>query len=155
MQLVHYNLEGDLDKPQDLRSLRNLISIRNAVLPQEHHAQLVHFNLGEDCPVFPHLFEFCRITAGGSVDGAVKLNDGLADIAINWAGGLHHAKKSEVGCNFLECGSHMLCITAMTVTRSKSLHPCTGGRLLLRPEHPGIALNRFSNGSQTFQTCVN
>jgi Histone deacetylase domain len=56
----------------------------------------VRFNLGEDCPVFPHLFDFCRITAGGSVDAAVKLNDGLADIAINWAGGLHHAKKSEV-----------------------------------------------------------
>ena len=56
----------------------------------------MRFNLGEDCPVFPHLFDFCRITAGGSVDAAVKLNDGLADIAINWAGGLHHAKKSEV-----------------------------------------------------------
>jgi hypothetical protein len=40
-----------------------------------------------------------NITAGGSVDAAVKLNDGLADIAINWAGGLHHAKKSEVGCH--------------------------------------------------------
>lgn len=28
-------------------------------------------------------------------DGAMKLNHGLVDIAINWAGGLHHAKKSE------------------------------------------------------------
>jgi len=27
--------------------------------------------------------------------GALKLNHGEADIAINWAGGLHHAKKSE------------------------------------------------------------
>ena len=27
--------------------------------------------------------------------GAVKLNHGESDIAINWAGGLHHAKKSE------------------------------------------------------------
>ncbi len=26
---------------------------------------------------------------------AKRLNDGLADIAINWAGGLHHAKKRE------------------------------------------------------------
>ena len=26
---------------------------------------------------------------------AVKLNKQAADIAINWAGGLHHAKKSE------------------------------------------------------------
>ena len=26
---------------------------------------------------------------------AEKLNSGVADIAINWAGGLHHAKKTE------------------------------------------------------------
>jgi len=29
------------------------------------------------------------------VGGAIKLNNKIADIAINWAGGLHHAKKSE------------------------------------------------------------
>ena len=29
------------------------------------------------------------------VAGAVKLNKQQTDIAINWAGGLHHAKKSE------------------------------------------------------------
>jgi len=28
-------------------------------------------------------------------DGAMKLNHGLVDIAINWSGGLHHAKKGE------------------------------------------------------------
>ena len=38
------------------------------------------------------------MTAGGVVfspAGAVKLNRQQTDIAINWAGGLHHAKKSE------------------------------------------------------------
>lgn len=29
------------------------------------------------------------------VAGALKLNKQQCDIAINWAGGLHHAKKSE------------------------------------------------------------
>uniref|UniRef100_A0A3P9LA67 Histone deacetylase n=1 Tax=Oryzias latipes TaxID=8090 RepID=A0A3P9LA67_ORYLA len=52
-------------------------------------------NVGEDCPVFDGLFEFCQLSAGGSVAGAVKLNKQQTDIAINWAGGLHHAKKSE------------------------------------------------------------
>eukprot|EP01027_Heterolobosea_sp_BB2_P009239 GEZU01013641.1.p1 GENE.GEZU01013641.1~~GEZU01013641.1.p1 ORF type:complete len:434 (-),score=123.32 GEZU01013641.1:164-1465(-) len=61
----------------------------------EYQRQLHKFNVGEDCPVFDGLFEFCQISAGGSVGGAVKLNHGQADIAINWAGGLHHAKKSE------------------------------------------------------------
>ena len=27
--------------------------------------------------------------------GAYKLNQGTADVAVNWAGGLHHAKKCE------------------------------------------------------------
>ncbi|XP_035249824.1 histone deacetylase 1-like isoform X2 [Anguilla anguilla] len=53
------------------------------------------FNVGEDCPVFDGLFEFCQLSTGGSVAGAVKLNKQQTDIAINWAGGLHHAKKSE------------------------------------------------------------
>lgn len=52
-------------------------------------------NVGEDCPVFDGLYEFCQLSGGGSVAGAVKLNKQQTDIAVNWAGGLHHAKKSE------------------------------------------------------------
>ncbi|KAL7420154.1 hypothetical protein Q5752_005120 [Cryptotrichosporon argae] len=51
--------------------------------------------IGEDCPAFEGVFEFCSISAGGSICAAEKLNSGAADIAINWAGGLHHAKKTE------------------------------------------------------------
>ncbi|KAL0482140.1 histone deacetylase [Acrasis kona] len=61
----------------------------------EYSTQLRRFNVGEDCPVFDGVYEFCQISAGGSVGGAVKLNHNQADVAINWAGGLHHAKKSE------------------------------------------------------------
>jgi len=53
------------------------------------------YNVGDDCPVFDGLFEFCGISAGGSMEGAARLNRGKCDVAINWAGGLHHAKKSE------------------------------------------------------------
>ncbi|CAO3669398.1 unnamed protein product [Umbelopsis vinacea] len=56
---------------------------------------IARFNVGEDCPVFEGLFEFCSISAGGSIGAANKLLNGEADIAINWSGGLHHAKKSE------------------------------------------------------------
>jgi histone deacetylase 1/2 len=56
---------------------------------------LKRFNIGEDCPVFDGLFGFCQASAGGSIGSAVKLNRGDADIALNWAGGLHHAKKAE------------------------------------------------------------
>ena len=53
------------------------------------------FNVGDDCPVFDGLFEFCGISAGGSMEGAARLNREKCQTAINWAGGLHHAKKSE------------------------------------------------------------
>ncbi|KAJ6218037.1 hypothetical protein RDWZM_009194 [Blomia tropicalis] len=61
----------------------------------EFNKQMQRFNVGEDCPVFDGLYEFCQLSAGGSVAGAVKLNKQHTDIAINWGGGLHHAKKSE------------------------------------------------------------
>lgn len=56
---------------------------------------LISVNVGEDCPVFDGLYEFCQLSAGGSVAAAVKLNKQASEICINWGGGLHHAKKSE------------------------------------------------------------
>ncbi|KAJ2247038.1 hypothetical protein GGI13_005211 [Coemansia sp. RSA 455] len=47
----------------------------------------------EDCPAFDGVFEFSSISAGGSIAGAKRINHGDSDIVINWAGGLHHAKK--------------------------------------------------------------
>ncbi|KAL8874791.1 MAG: hypothetical protein Q9198_006761 [Flavoplaca austrocitrina] len=62
----------------------------------EHHTkEQGRFNVGDDCPVFDGLFEFCGISAGGSMEGAARLNRQKCDVAVNWAGGLHHAKKSE------------------------------------------------------------
>eukprot|EP00053_Salpingoeca_punica_P005784 m.56532 g.56532 ORF g.56532 m.56532 type:complete len:431 (+) comp13395_c3_seq1:106-1398(+) len=62
---------------------------------QEQSKQMQRFNVGEDCPVFDGVYEFCQLSAGGSLAGAAKLNSQQSDICINWAGGLHHAKKSE------------------------------------------------------------
>lgn len=53
------------------------------------------FNCVEDCPVFADMYDFCRMYAGASLAGARKLCAGTTDIAINWSGGLHHAKRGE------------------------------------------------------------
>ncbi len=53
------------------------------------------FNFGEDCPVFEGLYDFVRQYSGASLVAARKLAQGTTDIAINWSGGLHHAKKAE------------------------------------------------------------
>ena len=76
------------------------VNFLRAVTPDnmhEHLRQLQRFNVGEDCPVFDGLFEFCQVSASGSIGGAARLNSGDTDIAINWAGGLHHAKKCALG----------------------------------------------------------
>ncbi|CAO3583450.1 unnamed protein product [Absidia cylindrospora] len=62
---------------------------------EQYQKEQAKFNVGDDSPVFEGLFEYCGLSAGGSMEGAARLNRGLCDIAINWAGGLHHAKKSE------------------------------------------------------------
>jgi histone deacetylase 1/2 len=64
---------------------------------QELNTQSKRFHIGEhtDCPVFEGMYDFACLAAGGSIDGAHLLNANQADIAINWAGGLHHTKKSE------------------------------------------------------------
>lgn len=63
------------------------------------------YNIGDDCPVFDGLYEFCQVSASGSLGGAAKLNRGDADVCINWAGGLHHAKRSEASgfCYVNDC----------------------------------------------------
>ena len=54
-----------------------------------------NFNCVEDCPIFADMYDFCRMYTGGSLAGARKLCAGTTDIAINWSGGLHHAKRGE------------------------------------------------------------
>ncbi|CAA2969547.1 histone deacetylase 6 [Olea europaea subsp. europaea] len=65
-------------------------TVNNENNPQK----LKRFNVCDDCPVFEGLFEFSQASAGCSIGAVAKLNHKDSDIAINWAGGLHHAKKS-------------------------------------------------------------
>ena len=47
----------------------------------------MEFNIGEsDCPPFYGVYSLSQISCGGSIDAAVMLNHGDADICINWAG---------------------------------------------------------------------
>jgi len=63
---------------------------------QSFSKSLTQFNVGAaDCPVFDGLHEFCARYTGASLQGAEHLNAGSCDIAINWSGGLHHARKFE------------------------------------------------------------
>ncbi|KAJ1378203.1 Ureohydrolase domain superfamily, partial [Sesbania bispinosa] len=109
--IIHYSLYRRMQisrpfpaAPDDIRRFHSddYVDFLSSVSPQilsenthSHYRQLKRFNVGEDCPVFDGLFDFCQASAGGSIGAAVRLNRSDADIAINWAGGLHHAKKAE------------------------------------------------------------
>lgn len=75
----------------------NFLSRVNPDIAKEFVPQMQKFNVGEytDCPIFDGLYDFCSLYTGATLDSALKLNHGLADICVNWSGGLHHAKKSE------------------------------------------------------------
>ena len=62
---------------------------------REFQNVLSKFNFGDDCPIFSDMWDYCRQYAGASLMAARKLISGTTDIAINWTGGLHHAKKAE------------------------------------------------------------
>merc|ERR1719435_177685 len=63
---------------------------------QSFSKSLTHYNVGAaDCPVFDGLYEFCARYTGASLEAAEKIVTEQADIAVNWSGGLHHAKKFE------------------------------------------------------------
>lgn len=105
--LLHYGLYRHMEvyrprlaDPEDMTRFHSsdYVNFLSSVTPETQHESLKtlkRFNVGEDCPVFDGLFEFCRRYTGASMGGAARLNHGLADVAINWMGGLHHAKKSE------------------------------------------------------------
>uniref|UniRef100_A0A8C9WDR7 Histone deacetylase 2 n=1 Tax=Scleropages formosus TaxID=113540 RepID=A0A8C9WDR7_SCLFO len=113
----YYYGQGHPMKPHRIRMTHNLLLNYGLYRKMEIYVSLLYFGIkcfisipfkswlkislfckgftSADCPVFDGLFEFCQLSAGGSAAGAVKLNRQQTDIAVNWAGGLHHAKKSE------------------------------------------------------------
>ena len=48
--------------------------------------------------MFPGLYDYCRMVATGSLGCAARLNSGEARVAINWFGGMHHARPNTASC---------------------------------------------------------
>jgi acetoin utilization deacetylase AcuC-like enzyme len=46
----------------------------------------------KDCPIFIGIMEYCEKYSGSSLNAALDLTERKANIAINWNGGLHHAR---------------------------------------------------------------
>ncbi|KAK7190631.1 Histone deacetylase phd1 [Paraphaeosphaeria sporulosa] len=79
---------------------REYLSFLSQVTPQNAKPDdpaYLSFGFGgesNDCPVFDGLWNYVSIYSGASINAANNLNNKQSDIAINWSGGLHHAKKN-------------------------------------------------------------
>ncbi|XP_011604923.2 histone deacetylase 8 isoform X2 [Takifugu rubripes] len=57
--------------------------------------QSADYGLGYDCPVVEGIFDYAAAVGGATLTAAQSLLDQKCDVAINWSGGWHHAKKDE------------------------------------------------------------
>jgi acetoin utilization protein AcuC len=72
-----------------------------------------YFGLGPgDNPVFKGLFDWSRLVAGASLQAALMVERGDADIAFNIAGGLHHARAARAS-GFCYVNDPVIAITAL------------------------------------------
>ncbi|ELU03635.1 hypothetical protein CAPTEDRAFT_148478 [Capitella teleta] len=53
------------------------------------------YGLMYDCPAYPGVYDYASAVVGGSIAAAIHLTEGHSQVAVNWAGGWHHAKRSE------------------------------------------------------------
>ncbi|XP_061664346.1 histone deacetylase 8 [Syngnathoides biaculeatus] len=53
------------------------------------------YGLGYDCPVVEGIFDYAAAVGGATLTAAQCLVDQTCRVAINWAGGWHHAKKDQ------------------------------------------------------------
>jgi histone deacetylase HOS2 len=84
------------EEMRDFHSEDYLEYLRTAKVAMPDDETPKPYNLGgSDCPIFEGLFNYCSMYSGASIDAARKLCNNESDIAINWSGGLHHAKKAE------------------------------------------------------------
>ena len=92
---VYDSLPATTTEMQEFHS-GDYLDFLKAVTPEnmnDYDDEQRRYNFGDDCPVFDGMWDYCSIYTGATIDAARKLVSGQSDIAINWSGGLHHAKK--------------------------------------------------------------
>lgn len=83
------------------------------------------YSVDNDCPIFDNIYTYCEIYSGGSVGGALKLNRGAADIAINWST-THTHTNAPIALHVYMCTLSLLVLScslcSLPLCRSGGLH---------------------------------
>eukprot|EP00924_Labyrinthula_sp_SR-Ha-C_P009347 maker-scaffold_2-snap-gene-21.58-mRNA-1 protein AED:0.21 eAED:0.21 QI:118/1/1/1/1/1/2/424/471 len=101
----------------------NFLKKYSPVVEAEVDDQMTKYNVGpqSDCPLFEGLYDFVTTCAGGSIEAAALINTKQSDICVNWAGGLHHAKKGEAS-GFCYVNDIVLCILELLKVHQRVLY---------------------------------
>lgn len=105
---------GDFHDPLYLDRLRDQLR-----RPEEEE----RFGLGStgDTPLFPGVYDFCRLVTGASLLAAEALNERRAEVVVNWMGGYHHAKKARAS-GFCHVNDIVLAISRLLETFQRVLY---------------------------------
>ncbi|RUS77621.1 hypothetical protein EGW08_014621 [Elysia chlorotica] len=77
-----------------LRDVSTVSDVEESLADQGRlNSEAEAFGLSYDCPLQDGIFETASLIGGASIVAADTLISGRADIAINWYGGWHHAKR--------------------------------------------------------------
>ena len=102
-------------------------SERNKNIQKDFHKILETYGLVDDCPLPTsltsrmNLWNYCLSVAGASLHGARLLLEDKTDVAINFAGGRHHAHKNQAG-GFCFVNDVILAIQTLIRPRHSSRH---------------------------------
>ncbi|CAL1542696.1 unnamed protein product [Lymnaea stagnalis] len=88
---------------------------------EKSHGDVEDYGLGYDCQIQSEIFETTSLICGASIVAAEKLLDGSANIAINWFGGWHHAKRDSAS-GFCYLNDIVLSILKLRETFDKVLY---------------------------------
>ncbi|KAA3680660.1 histone deacetylase 8 [Paragonimus westermani] len=92
---ISYCIPLRTDYIEALCSLQDCYSDESEPAERTKESVFDAFGLSYDCPGFPRVWDYALSTVQGSLAAADVLLRGACQVAINWAGGWHHAKRSE------------------------------------------------------------
>ncbi|KAG8187241.1 hypothetical protein JTE90_020669 [Oedothorax gibbosus] len=64
-------------------------------LLEEEEEEMEKYGIGYDCPFIPQIYDAASMIGGATVTAAKALLSGEFQVAVNWGGGWHHAKKDQ------------------------------------------------------------
>ncbi len=108
-----------------------------------------------DCPIFPSLYPYSLLAAGGSITGAKAILSGDADIVFNPSGGFHHAHAAHAS-GF--CYINDIVLSALTFLQAGlrpaiidiDVHHCDGVQKAFNATDQVLTLSLHQDGKTLF-----